>query len=86
MANMTWRELKNFINARARKNQLFLDEEVQLYDFSTGEEYNVGTTEMLCGEDEAEDGNNTNWVAYLTINEGVDDEDTEEEASIAGQS
>lgn len=71
---MTWGELKNFINKRARNNKDFLDHDVNLYDFSNGEEYRVNITELSCGEDEAEDGNITNWVAYLSINEEDNDE------------
>lgn len=80
---MTWRELKNFVNKRARDNKLFLDSDVKLYDFSTGEEYSVNMTELSCGDDETEDGNDTNWVAYLSINEEeLEDETENEETSI----
>lgn len=66
---MTWRELKNFINKRARENKCFLDNEVNLYDFKDGEEYSVDITELSCGNDEIESGSDNNWVAYLSINE-----------------
>lgn len=80
---MTWRELKNFINKRARDNKLFLDTDVNLYDFSNGEEYPVDITELSCSGEEVEDGNDTNWVAYLSINEKeLDDETETKEASV----
>jgi hypothetical protein len=78
---MTWRELKNFINKRARDNKLFLDTDINLYDFSSGEEYPVDITELSCSDDEVEDGSITNWVAFLSINE-KDLEDETEETSI----
>ena len=31
---MTWRDLKNFINKRARENKQFLDIEVNLFEFN----------------------------------------------------
>lgn len=81
---MTWRELKNFINKRARDNKLFLDTEVNLYDFNDGQEYTVGLTELSCSVEEAEDGNDTNWVAYLSINDkDFDNENQTEETGIA---
>lgn len=80
---MTWRDLKNFINKRSKDNELFLEKDVNLYDFSDGEEYEVGITELSCSGEELEDGNNTNWVAYLSINEEeTEDEDQTEETSI----
>lgn len=80
---MTWRELKNFINKRARENKLFLDTEVNLYDFDTGEEHIAGITELSCSPEEVEDGNDTHWVAYLCINEKeLDNEAETEETSI----
>lgn len=80
---MTWRELKNFINKRARDNKLFLDTDVNLYDFNNGEEHPVDITELSCSGEEVEDGNDTNWVAYLSINEKeLDDETETKEASV----
>ena len=80
---MTWRDLKDFINKRAKDNQLFLDMDVNLYDFSDGEEYEVSITELSCSGEELEDGNNTNWVAYLSINqEELEDEDQTKETSV----
>lgn len=76
---MTWRELKNFINKRAKENKAFLNMDVNLYDFEDGEEYTVDITELSCGEDEAEEGNITNWVAYLSINHEEYDNETEVE-------
>lgn len=80
---MTWRELKNYINKSARSSKEFLDNDVKLYDFSTGDEHDVDITELLCGEEESE-LENSNWVSYLSINqEELNNEDgTEEEASI----
>jgi hypothetical protein len=75
---MTWRDLKKFINKRARENNLFLDTDINLYDFSNGEEYPVDITELSCGDDEVEDGSNTNWVAFLSINEKDLENETEE--------
>lgn len=80
---MTWRELKTFINKRARENNLFLGTDVNLYDFKTGDEHVVNITELSCSDDETEDGNSTNWVAYLSINdEEINNETETEEASI----
>lgn len=63
---MTWRELKNFINKKARDRKEFLDTDVSLYDFKTGDEYTVNTTELLGESDEEDD---SNWIPYLSINE-----------------
>lgn len=80
---MTWRELKNFINKNARNDKNFLDNNVNLYDFKDGEEYDVNTTELSCGNDEVEDDSETNWVPYLSINDKeFDNENKTEEASI----
>jgi ribosomal protein L31E len=80
---MTWRELKNFINKRARNNKLFLDSDVNLYNFEDGSEYPVDTTELSCNKEESDDENGTNWVAYLSINdEGSNNETETKEASV----
>lgn len=81
---MTWRELKNFINKHARERKEFLDTEVNLYDFKDGEEYEVDVTELLCGEDEVEESENSNWVPYLSINDCEEDNNETEtkEASV----
>lgn len=80
---MTWRELKNFINKRARDNKGFLDADVNLYDFETELEHEVNLTELSCSNDEAEENSDTNWVAYLSINDEETDNETEaEETSI----
>jgi hypothetical protein len=60
---MTWLELKDFIN---KIDGPTLYSSVKLYDFSTGEEYEVGITELLISEDQEE---NSGWVPYLSINE-----------------
>lgn len=78
---MTWRELKNYINKSARSNTDFLDSEVKLYNFSTGDENLVDITELLCGEEESEH-ETSNWVSYLSINQEELDNETEEETSI----
>ncbi len=81
---MTWRELKNFINKQARTNSGFLDSNVNLYDYNNGEEYPVDITELSCGDDEIEHDSQTNWVAYLCINDEEQDNETEtKEASIS---
>lgn len=81
---MTWRELKNFINKRARTNSGFLDSNVNLYDYNDGEEYPVDITELSCSDEEVEHGNETNWVVYLCINDEEQDNETEtKEASIS---
>lgn len=74
---MTWRELKNFINKRARENKGFLDANVNLYNFENGDEYEVDITELSCSNDEAEDNSETNWVAYLSINDKEETDETE---------
>ena len=80
---MTWRELKNFINKRARENKSFLDGTINLYDFETGDEHEVDITELSCSNDEAEEVSETNWVTYLSINDKEDADETEtKEASI----
>ncbi len=81
---MTWRELKNYINKKARERKEFLDTEVNVYDFKDGEEYVIDVTELLCGEDEVEESENSNWIPYLSINDNEDttDETETKEASI----
>lgn len=74
---MTWRELKNFINKRARENKGFLDATVNLYNFENGDEHEVDITELSCSKDEAEDNSETNWVAYLSINDEEETNETE---------
>jgi hypothetical protein len=74
---MTWRELKNFINKRARENKSFLDADVKLYDFDTGDENEVDITELSCSDDEVEENSETNWVAYLSINDKEESDETE---------
>jgi hypothetical protein len=81
---MTWRELKNFINKQSKNNSSFLDSNINLYDYHDGEEYPVNITELSCGDDEIEDGSDTNWVVYLCINdEETNNETKTKEASIS---
>lgn len=70
---MTWQELKKFIS---KLDKSFLDSNVKLYDYSTGEEYNVDITELLINEKNEEDEND-GWVPYLSINEKELDNETE---------
>lgn len=74
---MTWRELKNFINKRAKENKGFLDATVNLYNFEDGDEHEVNITELSCSDDESEDNSETNWVAYLSINDKEETDETE---------
>lgn len=64
--SITWGDLKSYIESQ---DEDFLDNEVRIYDFHGGEEYDAGVTELLFGDDEEGDG----WVPYLTINEGEND-------------
>lgn len=73
---MTWRELKNFINKQSKKNVGFLDSDINLYNYEDGEEYPISITELSCSDDEIEDGNNTNWVVYLCINDEEQNNET----------
>jgi hypothetical protein len=77
---MTWRELKNIINKKARENKSFLDETVKLFDYEDGEEYDCNITELL---HEATENMNTGWVFYLSINEkDLEDEGETEETGV----
>lgn len=78
---MTWRELKNFINKTARKRKDFLDNNVNLFDFESGDEHEVNITELLCGEDESDDS--SNWIPYLSIND-IKELENETEAKETG--
>jgi hypothetical protein len=70
---MTWQELKKFIS---KLDKSFLDSQVKLYDYSTGEEHEVDITELLINERNEEDEND-GWVPYLSINEKELDNETE---------
>lgn len=61
--SITWRDLKSYIDSQDKD---FLNNEVRIYDFHDGEEYDAGVTELLFGEEEKGEG----WVPYLTINDG----------------
>ena len=78
---MTWRELKNTINKWGRANEDFLDSDVKLYDFHTGDEFLVNITELLCGDDNNDSDNG--WVPYLSIND-IEDETNETETEETG--
>jgi hypothetical protein len=69
--SLTWGDLKTYIE---NQDEDFLDNEVRIYDFTDGEEYDAGVTELLFGEDEEGEG----WVPYLTINEGDSNESDEQ--------
>lgn len=69
--SLTWSDLKIYIE---NQDEDFLKNEVRIYDFTDGEEYDAGVTELLFGEDEQGEG----WVPYLTINEGDSDESNEQ--------
>jgi|688.fasta_scaffold38528_6 hypothetical protein len=80
---MTWRELKNFINKRARNNKSFLDADVNLYNFDDGSEHDVDITELSCNKEESDNEDGTNWVVYLSINDKDANDETETtEASV----
>jgi hypothetical protein len=79
MTKMTWRELKNFINKQARNNKHFLEESVNIFDYSTGELFAGGLTELLV---EATENMDTGWVAYIAINEQELEDEEAKEASI----
>jgi hypothetical protein len=80
---MTWRELKNIINKKARENKNFLDTQVNLYNFEDGNEHGVDVTELSCSDEETSEDSNTNWVMYLSINdEELENETETKEASV----
>lgn len=62
---MTWRELKDFISKTARKNKTFLDEDIKVYDFVDGSEFDVNVTELITNADSETSG----WKIYLSIND-----------------
>lgn len=71
---MTWQELKKYISDL---DESFLDSQVKLYDYNTGDEHEVDVTELLiteCNEDDENDG----WVPYLSINEKELENETKE--------
>jgi hypothetical protein len=84
--NMTWRELKNLINKKAREDKSFLDNAINIYNFEDGEEYEVDITELSCSDEEISEDSQTNWVTYLSINhekeEGIENETETKETSI----
>lgn len=76
---MTWQELKDYIS---NLDEEFLDSQVKLYDYNTGDEYEVDVTELLINECNDEDEND-GWVPYLSINEKeLDNEDKTQETSV----
>lgn len=83
---MTWRELKNLINKKAREDKSFLDNIVNIYNFQDGEEHEVDVTELSCGNEEISEDSQTNWVTYLSINhekeEGIENETETKETSV----
>ena len=76
---MTWQELKKYISKMAKT---FLESQVKVYDYITGEEYEADLTELLINEKNEEDEND-GWVPYLCINEKeLNDETETKEASV----
>jgi hypothetical protein len=68
---MTWNELKTFIS---NMESNFLDTEVLLYDFNTGDEYVIDVTELMLN----------GWTPYLSINnEEINNEAKTEETSFS---
>jgi hypothetical protein len=59
---MTWKQLKNYIS---KQDAEFLNNEVLVYDFNTGNEYEIDVTELLYSEDK---NNDCGWVPYIAIN------------------
>lgn len=70
---MTWRDLKDFISKQTKKNRSFLNEELLLYDFQGGDEYQVNLTELIPNTDSEESG----WKVYLSINDKEVENETE---------
>lgn len=64
---MTWRELKKYIEAQDKQ---FLETQVRLYDFFSGDEYFADVTELHHGDD--------GWIPYISINTEVKDGKIEE--------
>jgi hypothetical protein len=62
---MKWRELKEFISKKSRKDKQFLDEDIEVYDFADGTEYEVNITELITNADSEDSG----WKIYLSIND-----------------
>jgi hypothetical protein len=64
---MTWRELKQYIESQ---EEYFLEQPVKLYDFCSGDEFDVDVTELQCGND--------GWTPYISINSEVENGKTKE--------
>lgn len=79
---MTWKQLKDYIELQSQKNNLFLDKEICVYNYEDGEEHSVNIIELL---EEKENEQDSGWVSYLTINEEIEDGQTEK-TSISGLS
>lgn len=76
---MKWRELKDFISKRSRKDKAFLDEDIEIYDFVDGTEYETNITELITNADSEDSG----WKIYLSINDKeLTNEDQAQETGI----
>lgn len=76
---MKWRELKEFISKKSRKDKTFLDEDIEIYDFADGTEYETNITELLTNSDSEDSG----WKIYLSINDKeCNNEDQTQETSV----
>ena len=64
---MTWRELRNYIN---KQDKQFLDTQIKVYDYNTGDEFDVGVDELLYAQ--VEQRISSAWFPYLTINNEVE--------------
>lgn len=64
---MTWKELKKYIESQ---DKYFLEQQVKLYDFLSGDEYLADVTELHHGHD--------GWIPYLSINTEVNNGKIEE--------
>jgi hypothetical protein len=64
---MTWRELRNYIN---KQDKQFLDTQIKVYDYNTGDEFDVGVDELLYAQ--VEQRISSTWFPYLTINNEVE--------------
>ena len=76
---MTWQDLKNYIDEQSEHNKNFLKKQVFVYDYDDGEEHIVDVMELL---EKKQKEDECGWVSYLTINEEIEDGETEE-ASIS---
>jgi hypothetical protein len=64
---MTWRELRSYIN---KQDKQFLDAQIKVYDYNTGDEFDVGVDELLYAQ--VDQRISSTWFPYLTINNEVE--------------